>query len=186
MALRWMYDAAFPPARPPRWYAVAGYIGGDTPHVWTRAEWDAQPAPFRLPIWTADNRVNSPASAAADAPLILAKLEELGVPPGVTIALDGETRIFPAYLEELDELVRPYWLLDYGSLSFVTSNPLTTGGRWAAEWVPPHGNIGAAVALAGHQDINAVQWASAEMRGTAWDWSLIEDGMRLWAAPGRS
>jgi hypothetical protein len=104
MTARWMYDAAFPPVRPPRWYAVAGYIGGDTPHVWTADEWHAQPAGRRLPIWTADNRLNSPASAAADAPLILAKLEELGVPPGVAVGLDGETRIFPAYLEELDEL----------------------------------------------------------------------------------
>lgn len=180
MTLRWMYDAAYPPAWPPRWYCAAGYIGGDTPHVWTPREWEAQTATFRLPIWTADNRVNSPASAAADAPLILAKLEELGVPPGRAVALDGEMRIFPAYLEELNELLAAYRLVDYGSLSFVTANPITSGGRWAADWT---NRIADAVALAGHMGIRAVQWASADMRGTPWDWSVIDDSLPLWAAP---
>jgi hypothetical protein len=179
MTARWMYDAAVPPARPPHWYAVAGYIGGDTPHVWTAAEWAAQLAPHRLPIWTADNRLNSPASAAADAPQILAKLEELGVPPGVTVALDGETRIFPAYLEELNELVRPYLLMDYGSLSFVTSNPVTSGGRWAADWTD---RIADGVALLGHQAIAAVQWADDVARGTPYDWSVIQESVPLWRA----
>lgn len=178
MTLRWMYDAAYPPSRPPHWYCAAGYIGGNTPHVWTPAEWAAQPAPFRLPIFTADNRVNSPASAAADAPVILAKLEELGVPAGVAVALDGETRIFPEYLEELNELLSAYKLVDYGSLSYVTFNPVTSGGRWAGEWSD---RISEGVALAGHENIVAVQWASAEMRKTSWDWSVIEDTLPLWA-----
>jgi hypothetical protein len=35
-----MFDASTPPASaPPGYRAVAGYIGGDTPHVWTGAEW---------------------------------------------------------------------------------------------------------------------------------------------------
>lgn len=178
MMLRWMYDAAFPAARPPHWYCAAGYIGGNTPHVWTSAEWAAQPAPFRLPIWTADNRVNSPASAASDAPVILARLEALGVPPGVAVALDGETRIFPAYLEELNELLGAYKLVDYGSLAFVTSNPVTSGGRWAADWT---NRITDAVALCGHEGIVAVQWANDKMRHTPWDWSVIEDTVPLWA-----
>lgn len=174
-----MYDTAYPPAIPPHWYAVAGYIGGDTPHVWTEAEWHAQHASFRLPIFTADNRVNSPASAADDAPEILVKLEELGVPHGVTYAIDGETRIFPAYLEELDELTSPYLLMDYGSLSYVTSNPVTSGGRWAARWT---GRIADAVALIGHMNIRAVQWASGDMERTPWDWSVVEDSIPLWHA----
>jgi hypothetical protein len=172
-----MYDAAYPPAMPPHWYCAAGYIGGDTPHVWTPEEWHVQHAEFRLPIFTADNRVNSPASAAEDAPVILAKLEELGVPPGKSVALDGETRIFPAYLEELDELLREYKLIDYGSLSYVTSNPVTSGGVWAAEWT---NNIMDAAGLIGHMNIVAVQWASDTMRKTPWDWSLIESSVPLW------
>lgn len=175
--VRWMYDDAFPPRHPPRFPVVAGYIGGDTPHVWTREEWDSQPAPFRLPIFTADNRADSPASAAVDAPVILAKLEELGVARGKAVALDGETRIFPAYLEELDELLGEYKLMDYGSLSFVVHNPVTSGGRWAADWT---NSISDALHLIGINSITAVQWASSDMRRTPYDWSIIEDSIQLW------
>lgn len=50
-----MFDAAFPPLRPfPGCGAVAGYIGGNTPHVWTANEWnnasDDGALPM-LPIW---------------------------------------------------------------------------------------------------------------------------------------
>ena len=36
-----MWDASTPPASVPGgpWDAAAGYIGGDTPHIWTVAEW---------------------------------------------------------------------------------------------------------------------------------------------------
>lgn len=56
-----MYDAAYPPANPPHWDAAAGYIGGDTPHVWSAAEWRAQPVRYWLPIYVRSN----PTSALA-------------------------------------------------------------------------------------------------------------------------
>ena len=53
--MRRMYDAAYPPSNPPHWDAAAGYIGGDTPHVWTAAEWARQPVRYRLPIFVRSN-----------------------------------------------------------------------------------------------------------------------------------
>ena len=61
--MRWMYDASTPPPNPPHWHVAAGYIGGDTPHVWTQAEWNAQWFPCRLPIF-----VHTGADTSADAP----------------------------------------------------------------------------------------------------------------------
>ncbi len=47
-----MFDASVPPASAPAGYrAVAGYIGGDTPHVWTKAEWRRFDQLPKLPIW---------------------------------------------------------------------------------------------------------------------------------------
>jgi hypothetical protein len=47
-----MFDARVPPASAPAGYrAVAGYIGGDTPHVWTDAEWKRFGSLPKLPIW---------------------------------------------------------------------------------------------------------------------------------------
>jgi hypothetical protein len=47
-----MFDARVRPASAPAGYrAVAGYIGGDTPHVWTDAEWKRFGSLPKLPIW---------------------------------------------------------------------------------------------------------------------------------------
>src|SRR5258708_14891264 len=47
-----MFDASEPPAPAPAGYrAVAGYIGGDTPHVWTDAEWRRFARLHKLPTW---------------------------------------------------------------------------------------------------------------------------------------
>jgi hypothetical protein len=50
-----MFDASTPPSHPyPGCEAVAGYIGGNTPHAWTRDEWNRASDGGRLaqlPIW---------------------------------------------------------------------------------------------------------------------------------------
>jgi hypothetical protein len=181
--MRWMYDAAYPPKNPPHWHVAAGYIGGDTPHVWTKAEWDAQWSPRRLPIWTASNRSDDAGAAANDAGAILAKLRELGVPPGSSVALDTEMRIYTAYVAALNGLLgqHHYPLIQYGSLSVILKNPKTSGGRWSADWTGWAGDL--------HLDhgsgIVATQRASADQMGTKYDASVIEDVVPLWHAPGR-
>ncbi len=176
--LRWMYDASTPPASPPPWHVAAGYIGGNPPHVWTEAEWDAQPAPVRLPIFTASNREDTAAAAVTDSGAIHAALEALGVPYGCTVAVDIETRVYGPYLEELDELLARQWpLMTYGSLSTIVHNPLTSGGRWAAHWTDL---VATGIDLVGTDGIKAAQIANAGMLNRPWDWSLIDSSVPLW------
>ena len=59
-----MFDASTPPSSaPPGYHAVAGYIGGDTPHVWTDAEWKRFGRLRKLPIWVRSD----PAAVNAEA-----------------------------------------------------------------------------------------------------------------------
>lgn len=162
-----MYDAAYPPAHPPAWPVVAGYLGGNTPHVWTRAEWDHQPARYRLPIWVRSNpeAVDDQADAAA----AVKAAKALGVPHGATIALDFEMTINAAYVRTFDETLTAagYRTILYGSASSVTHNPAPIGGYWVAEWTgTPHMKAGAM----------ATQWTN----GQGYDSSLISTVVRLW------
>jgi hypothetical protein len=175
-----MYDASTPPASPPKWHVAAGYIGGDTPYVWTIDEWKAQPTPYLLPIWTASNRTDDTCAAGEDAWGIITKLAELSVPGPVTVAVDIETAVYSTYLKALNQFIAPHKLMVYGSLSTLTRNPVTSGGRWAGTWTD---NIDSAIILAGTDDIVAVQFANSAMTGHPWDWSLIESPVPLWVNP---
>lgn len=177
MTLRWMYDAAYPPPHPPHWHVAAGYIGGDTPHVWTPEEWAAQWAPYRLPIYTASNREDTEAAAVIDAGIIHRALTDLAVPEGVTIAVDIETRVYTVYLETLNRAVTPYHLLTYGSFSTLIQNPQTSAGRWAADWTD---DIFKGVDLLNEDRLTAVQWASDVQRGLPYDSSIIIGTLPLW------
>ncbi len=177
MTLRWMYDASMPPKNPPHWHVVGGYIGGDTPHVWTRAEWNAQWALSRLPIFAASNREDTYSAANVDSVAIHRQLAHLLVPDGVTVCVDTETRVYDVYLRALNNLVRPFHLLNYGSLSYVRKNPLTSAGRWAADWTD---DIFAGVDLLNQDHFTAVQWASADQRHLSYDSSIITESIPLW------
>lgn len=177
MTLRWMYDASVPPVPAPLLYAAGGYIGGDTPHVWTEAEWDAQPAAFRLPIFTASNREDIACAAGEDAWEIRNLLAALGVGESFTVAVDIETRVYSVYLQALNTYLWPRPLMVYGSLSTLLRNPLTSGGRWAADWT---GNIDIAVDDIGLDHIDAFQWASAGQLGKPYDLSAISSAVPLW------
>src|SRR6266545_3809328 len=93
-----MWDAAFPPASPPKWEAVAGYIGGNTPHVWTDQEWARQQARWRLPIFTRSHD----GDPSADAAHAIRWMTAHHVPKGVCVALDFETRVDATYLHAFD------------------------------------------------------------------------------------
>src|SRR5271157_4582084 len=92
-----IYDSAWPATNPPPWLVSAFYLGGDTPHVWTTAEIDAQPARYRLPIWVY-NGADGALGGVSDAAHALAKLHTLKVPPGVAVVLDTETSVLPDYI----------------------------------------------------------------------------------------
>jgi hypothetical protein len=172
--MRLMYDAAYPPADPPSWPVVAGYIGGDTPHVWTDAEWDAQPAQYRLPIFV-HTGPDDQAAGSTDAAHILSWLDGHQVPAGSSVVIDTETANYSGYLTAMDKLITDagYKLVNYGSLDDILKNPVTSGGRWTADWT------GAAhIDAAPH--VVATQWADAKQLGTSYDASLCDDDMPLW------
>ncbi len=167
--MRRMWDAAFPPASPPPWEAVAGYIGGNTPHVWTDQEWARQPARWRLPIFTRSTG-GDPNTDAAQA---VRWLRAHGVPPGVCVALDYETRIDPDYLRVFDWIIQQagYLTLLYGTRRTVVQNPRPSGGYWVAEWTgTPHLYPGSA----------ATQWSGSGPFGGAYDPNLVADSTPLW------
>jgi hypothetical protein len=167
--MRRMYDAAFPPSSPPAWEAVAGYIGGNTPHVWTGAEWRSQPARWRLPIFTRSHG----GDPSADAHTAVSWLTTHHVPKGACVALDYETRVDAGYLRAFDAaVVRAGWkVMVYGSKSYVLSNPKPSGGYWVADWTgSPFLYPGSA----------ATQWASDAMLGRPWDANLVADSATLW------
>ncbi len=172
--MRLMYDAAYPPADPPAWPAVAGYIGGDTPHVWTDAEWSAQPAQYRLPIFV-HTGADDEGAGSADGQQIVAWLKAHDVPAGSSVAIDTETANYSAYLQAMDATVSAagYKLVNYGSLDYILKNPLTSGGRWTADWT----GVQHVDDVAG---VVATQWADATQLGTSYDASLCEDDMALW------
>lgn len=162
-----MYDAAYPPAHPPAWPAVAGYIGGNTPHVWTADEWAHQPARYRLPIWVQSHPGS--ADVARDAAAAVTMLHKLGAPKGCTVALDFETAVNASYVKAFDKVLHAagYPVILYGSISTVTHNPRPSGGYWAAHYTgTPHQESGAL----------ATQYAN----GTAYDSNVIDATVPLW------
>jgi len=164
-----MWDAAFPPASPPKWEAVAGYIGGNTPHVWTDQEWARQQARWRLPIFTRSHD----GDPSADAAHAVRWMTAHHVPKGVCVALDFETRVDATYLHAFDAaIIRAGWkAMVYGSKQAVLRNPKPSGGYWAAEWTNvPHLVPGTA----------ATQYGSDVTLGTQYDASLVADSTPLW------
>jgi hypothetical protein len=137
-------DQAFP-SSPPNTIGdgIAFYGGGDTPHVWSKAEINAQPQRFRLPIFTRSDPLQ--ASAIADGNAFVSWLHEIGAPEGILVALDSETSQDPNYVAQFYYTMRNggYVLIDYGSVSSVFGNMIPDGYYWGADWTNrPHIDAG--------------------------------------------
>ncbi len=173
MALRRMWDAAYPPTSPPNWEVVAFYCGGNTPHVWTDSEIERQPARWRLPIFVRSHD----GDPLADAHTSIVWLVRHEVPRGVTLALDYETRVDAAYLVAFDRAVTDagWRVMVYGSRDFVLRNPKPSGGYWVADYTgSPHLYPGSA----------ATQWSGSGPFGGAYDPNLVADSTPLWDTKG--
>lgn len=134
------YDSAYPPANPPAGMdGVGGYIGGDTPHTWSLADWNSQHVRYRLPIFVRSNPVG--ASAAADVGAALTQLRALGAPGGILVAWDMETAADAAYIKAVYNLMTAdgYKLIIYGSQSSVFGNDNPDGLYWGADWTSVSG-----------------------------------------------
>lgn len=166
MSLRTGYDAAYPPPVPPATDVVLFYCGGDTPHVWTRAEIEAQRARWRLPIFVRSDP--APSMAPADAAAMLARLADIGCPKHVATVLDIETAITRPYvLRYGQEMHRAgYQVLVYGSRSTLPANP-QLDGWFVATW--------------GRAPTLAAGWAALQYEALPnWDLDVITSRVPLW------
>ena len=168
-----MFDASQPPASaPPGYSAVAGYIGGDTPHVWTDAEWQRFGNLHKLPIWVRSNPAS--VNAEADAFGALERLYQLSVPRGITVALDLEAAVDPSYVNKFQSVMNWAGLYAwvYGSAATVFNNP-PADGYWVADWA------GRGPFMYQHHMVKATQYAT----GAQYDSSLVlhwQYDWRLW------
>jgi hypothetical protein len=175
--MRRMFDAAYPekviaygiPPIAHDWLIVAGYIGGNTPHVWTDAEWAQFPQPYRLPIFTR----STGGDPVDDANHVIQWMTAHHVPAGSTVALDFEKRVDGDYLRKFDSLVvQAGWkVMLYGQLSTIFGNPRPSGGYWVAHWTGvEHMEPGAV----------ATQWSGSGSWGGAYDPNIVSDTVQLW------
>lgn len=128
-------DSAYPPSPYPAGFDGWGfYIGGDTPHVWSKAEVDAIPTRLRLPIFTRSNPAGI--QVTADTNAAIAQLKIIGAPTSTLVMLDSETSIDPNYVAGFYYGMRNggYTTIEYGSLSTIFSNRIPDGLYDVAEW----------------------------------------------------
>lgn len=168
-----MFDAAYPPAEPyPGCRAVAGYIGGNTPHVWTADEWRRFGDLVQFPVWVgaaeADPAEHARQAAAAMHDLGWAELR----PERRTVILDEETQISRTWINTFAGIMwsSGYETMIYGSMSTILDNPVKEG-RWIAlyDGQPDIPDISGAI---GHQYLPDVAWD-----GTQVDLSVVTDTM---------
>lgn len=158
-----MYDASKPRVAIPKdGKVVAGYIGGDTPHVWTIGEWQKFNGLKKLPIYVRDNPASH--NGTDDAFEALRKLYILGVPKGSPVALDMETAVSSVYVMGFHQVMKwaGYRLWVYGSLNFVTGNP-RCDGYWVAHYDDK-----------AKFDPDVKEAAKQYRRGSDWDTSIVK------------
>src|SRR5258708_13041361 len=134
MALRFMYDAAYPSASLPRVEVAAWYLGGDTPNPQRKP---FTVTPYDLPIWVRSNPVGA-SEGASEGARVAGLLKAMSYAKGDTCALDYETAENDPYLAAFDsELVKAgYKTLLYGSQSTVLHNNKPSGGTCVPVWDP--------------------------------------------------
>ncbi len=137
---RLMQDSSIPTSKLlPGYSAVAGYIGGDTPHVWTQAEWGRFKGVPKLPIFVNNISGDDRATGRLDGFKVLNLLYDLGVQPGTAVAYDLETRIVPERTRGFRSVIEwagfRAWI--YGSRSTLFANPAID--YWVADYTGlPH------------------------------------------------
>lgn len=159
-----MFDASTPPnAMPAGYNAVAGYIGGETPHVWTQGEWARFGKVKKLPIWV--RSLNGTPSGYNDAWRALEMLYLLNVPKGSPVVADMEARVDVIYLNAFYKVLTwaGYQTWVYGSTSTLFRNPVCDGWWVADPTDTPHkypvkGQRATQYAFLGNIDASVVNW----------------------------
>jgi len=113
--------------------------GGDAYRAWTISEVHGIATRYRLPVFVRSNPALS--RVTGDVDNAVAGLHAFAVPRGTLLALDSETSVNPAYVQEFWSGIRAagYRLIDYGSQSVVFGNQNPDGYYWGADWTDvPH------------------------------------------------
>lgn len=180
VSLYHMFDAAYPPSSQyPGTQAVAGYIGGNTPHVWTSAEWQRFGHLRQFPIWTGYAEAN-PTDHGQQAVAAMHKLGwAAGRPNRRAVIVDEETEVDAAWIDAFAAVIwdAGYQTFIYGSLATVLKNP-PKEGYLIADWndvptVPPYAHV------IGHQYKPNVSWDGTEV-----DLSVIAEEMFVHGGEG--
>jgi hypothetical protein len=168
-----VYDASRPPDRPyPNCEGVAGYIGGNTPHVWTAEEWNRASDNGRLamlPIWVGFGEAD-PAGHAHQAAIAAVRLGWAArhSPRWRAIVLDVENVSEQPWIIAFGDTLRSLGFLcwPYMSASALPSDPAGYT-VWLALW-DGKADIPANHDVIGHQFAHDLPW-----RGTAVDLSVF-------------
>jgi hypothetical protein len=170
-----MFDAAFPPSKAyPGTRAVAGYIGGNTPHVWTADEWNKASDGgnlAQLPIWVGYQE-NDPVQHAQDAAAKAVALGWTAHHPSEwrAIVLDveaepiGETWL-QAFGEELQDQGFLCW--PYMSASVLGQDP-----PGYSIWLPTFNGVQQIPAI--HNVVAAQYQPNVQFDGTQVDLSVVD------------
>jgi hypothetical protein len=158
-----MYDASAPPSKPyPGCDAVAGYIGGNTPHVWTRDEWNRASNNGRLPmlpIWVGFGEADPVGHARQAAAAAVARgWVPHHSPRWRAIVADVEAVSETAWLEEFGHQLQLEGFLCWPYMS-ATALPSDPPGYqvWLAQWSNA-GTVPAIHDVIGHQYAHDLPW----------------------------
>lgn len=165
------FDVSDPKGAVTGYDVAGGYIGGNTPHVWTAEQWAEQPARFRNYIWVYDGGTAAIAAAAN----AVSALEALHVPKPAIVTLDMETGVNPDWVNTFaDKIHSEGWAtMVYGSPGTVFRNP-PRSGYWVADPTGhPH--------MYEHPHTRATQWTwtATDPEGQRVDVSLYDDSLLL-------
>jgi len=151
--------------------AVAFYIGGMTPHVWTGAQIRAQTARWRLPIWVYGHKGGA-AGGASEGQAAHNWARANNMPSTAMICIDMETAVDPAYCNAFAANDGAHITCIYGSSSTVFKNPRLSGGYWTANY-----RAGAAFVLPGSW---ATQDSDPSINKTSYDLSALGSVAHMW------
>lgn len=174
MKLVTMFDAAFPPKSPyPNAQAVGGYIGGDTPHVWTPDEWRRFSHLYQLPIWVSTGNVDPIGQAKAAA----AKAKALGWLANNgndwrAIVLDRETTSDEAFNQAFGEQLQDEGFLCWMYMSGVA---LPSDPPGYSIWLPTFNHIAQVPSI--HNVIAAQYAPDVNFPGGTVDLSVVEESV---------
>lgn len=168
-------DASDPRGVPTGVSVVAGYIGGDTPHVWQDRDWDKFPMYKKVPIFVRSQTVGA-TGGESDAFLALDALYRLKVPHQTVVVYDRETNTDKEATQAFGDVLHwaRYYVMPYGSTGNLFEHP-ALDGYWVADPTnTPHMYNHPLVRMTQYEEQNGYDYSECKF------W-VVEQRMRAWA-----